>query len=126
MLIIDNKNTVEPRLSNNSVLDQIGFRPKNLRFLRLRLEHKFGSRPNRKKPSEHERAMMLHMSAFFTLSLIQLSCCCCWFFFYCFIIAFCFVLFHIHFSYSFFKSFRNAIFSKFFVNVCDVLKTIYF
>ena len=27
---------VEPRLSNDSVLDQMGFRPKNSRFLRLR------------------------------------------------------------------------------------------
>ena len=34
------------------------------------LEHKFGSQPNRKKPSEHQRAMMLRMSAFFTRFLV--------------------------------------------------------
>ena len=59
--------TVKPWLSNASVLDQIGFLPKNYIS---DFEHKFGSRPNRKKPSEHERAMMLHMSAFFTRFLV--------------------------------------------------------
>ena len=32
-----NLNTVKPWLSNDSVLDLVGFRPKNSRFLRLRL-----------------------------------------------------------------------------------------
>ena len=58
---------VKPRLSNASVLDQIGFRPKNYVS---DFEHKFGSRPKRKKPSEHERAMVLHMSAFFIQFLV--------------------------------------------------------
>ena len=33
-------------------------------------EQKFGSRPNRKKPSKHECTMTLHMSAFFTRFLV--------------------------------------------------------
>ena len=40
-------NTVKPQLSNASVLDQIGFRTKNSRFLHLDFEHKFRSRPHR-------------------------------------------------------------------------------
>ena len=75
--------TVKPRLSNASILDQIGFRPKNNVS---DFEHKFGSRPNRKKPSEHERTMMLHMSAFFhtIFGVTELL-----YFFYCFISNFC-------------------------------------
>ena len=56
---------VEPRLSNDSVLDQ-----KIRDFCVSDVERKFGSRPNQKKPSEHKRAMMLHMSAFFAKSLL--------------------------------------------------------
>ena len=61
LLQIRKLSTVKPRLSNASVLNQISFRPKNYGS---DFEHKFVSRPNRKKPSEHERAMMLHISAF--------------------------------------------------------------
>ena len=76
-------NTVKPRLSNASVLDQISFRPKNYVS---DFEHKFGSRPNQEKPSEHERAMMLRMSAFFItiFGVTELL-----YFFYCFISNFC-------------------------------------
>ena len=59
--------TVKPRLSNAFVLDQIGFRPKNCIS---DFEHEFGSRPNRKKTSEHKRALVQHMSAFFTRVLV--------------------------------------------------------
>ena len=53
------------RFSNKSVFEQ-----KIRDFYVSDFEQKFGSRPNRKKPSQHECAMMLHMSAFFTRFLV--------------------------------------------------------
>ena len=56
-----NINTVKPRLSNASVLDQIGFRTINSRFLRFRLRTKIRIST---KPKEAERTRMRHDAAY--------------------------------------------------------------
>ena len=63
-------------------------------------EHKFEYRPNQKKPSKDEGTIMLHMSAFFTQSLMKLSCCIA---FHCFITNFC----------NIFKNFRIVLYPCF-------------
>ena len=56
-----NLNTVKSRLSNASVLDQIGFRTINSRFLRFRLRTKIRITT---KPKEAEQTRMRHDAAY--------------------------------------------------------------
>ena len=56
-----NTYTVKPRLSNASVLDQIGFQTINSRFLRFRLRTKIRFTT---KPKEAEQTQMRHVAAY--------------------------------------------------------------
>ena len=78
--------TVKPRLSNASVLDQIGFRTINLRFLRFRLRTKIRITT---KPQEAERTRMRHDAAYVGFFLTIFGVTKLLYFFYCFISNFC-------------------------------------
>ena len=78
--------TVKPRFSNASVLEQIGFRTINSRFLRFRLRTK-----NRisTKPKEAERTRMRHDAAYVGFFHTIFGVTELLYFFYCLISNFC-------------------------------------
>ena len=78
--------TVKPRFSNASVLEQIGFRTINSRFLRFRLRTKIRIST---KPKEAERTRMRHDAAYFGFFHTIFGVTELLYFFYCLISNFC-------------------------------------